>query len=231
MRRFFSETNPLFAVFGKLVDIVYVSLLWLLFSLPLVTIGASSTALYYTVTKVLRHERGYVWHEYVSAFKSNFKQSTLFWLIYLLIMTMLWMDIVIMGGDVSSIAPLAVLGRGLVLMQYLCILFMAIATVILIYALTYTARFSLDTKHILSNSALLAIRHLPWSLLCLGILVGSIALVGLLGLFLIISPGMAAMLHSIVLERIYERYMSEEDRKLEDLRNHPEQYEYFNRNE
>jgi hypothetical protein len=42
---------------------------------------------------------------------------------------------------------------------------------------------------------------------------------------------MAAMLHSIVLERIYERYMSEEDRKLEDLRNHPEQYEYFNRNE
>ena len=46
------------AAITAVIDIVTAGLLWLLCSLPLVTIGAASTALYYSVVKCIRHERG-----------------------------------------------------------------------------------------------------------------------------------------------------------------------------
>ena len=74
----------------------YTIVLRILFST--VTIGASSTALYYTVTKVIRHGRSYIFREFWQSFKSNLKQSTAVWLIYLVLMAVLLIDIRVMGG-------------------------------------------------------------------------------------------------------------------------------------
>ena len=98
MGNFFSTDGPLFEGMAYIINIIYVSVLWILFSIPIITIGASSTALYYTVTKVIRHGRSYIFREFWQSFKSNLKQSTAVWLIYLVMMGILLVDIRVMGA-------------------------------------------------------------------------------------------------------------------------------------
>lgn len=66
---------------SKLFDIGWLSLIYVVFCVPLVTIGAATTSLYYVSAKVLRKDRGYVWSEFWHSFKLNFKPATLIWLI------------------------------------------------------------------------------------------------------------------------------------------------------
>ena len=102
-----STDNPLFTGLEYITNIIYASVLWILFSIPVITIGASSTALYYTVTKVIRHGRSYIFREFWQSFKSNLKQSTAVWLIYLLLMAVLLIDIRVMGGFGTAPAPVS----------------------------------------------------------------------------------------------------------------------------
>ena len=51
------KESKLHAVLTALIDIVWLGLLWLACSLPLITLGAASTALYYSMVKCVRHER------------------------------------------------------------------------------------------------------------------------------------------------------------------------------
>ena len=60
---------------GILGQLIVLSILWVLCCLPIVTIGAASTALYYTVVKVLRRNTGSMFSSYFSAFRNNFSQS------------------------------------------------------------------------------------------------------------------------------------------------------------
>ena len=72
----FRYDGLLFRFINKMVDAVGLSLLWLITSLPLITMGAATTALYYTTHKVIHYDRGRVWPEYWKCFLSGFKQAT-----------------------------------------------------------------------------------------------------------------------------------------------------------
>ena len=64
MNNIFNYDNGFFRVVNKIVDGFWASILWFIFSLPVVTFGASTTAFYYTVHKSLRGNRGYVWRSF-----------------------------------------------------------------------------------------------------------------------------------------------------------------------
>jgi uncharacterized membrane protein YesL len=66
------------------IDLVFAGLLWTVCSLPVVTLGASSAALYYAVVKCVRHERGTLYRVFFEGFRSNFRAATRLWLAYLL---------------------------------------------------------------------------------------------------------------------------------------------------
>lgn len=57
MNDFFDLDAPLFRFLTRVADMVILSLLWLIGSLPLFTLGISSTALYYAVNKSLIEDR------------------------------------------------------------------------------------------------------------------------------------------------------------------------------
>lgn len=59
------------------------NILWFICSLPVFTIGASTTALYYASLKVIRDEESHAWTLFFHSFKENFKQATQLWLILL----------------------------------------------------------------------------------------------------------------------------------------------------
>ncbi len=81
--KFFSYESKFSQLLLKLCYACYLNLLWLVCSLPIVTIGASTTALYYTCLKIVRDEDNHVGATFFRAFRENFKQATVIWLIML----------------------------------------------------------------------------------------------------------------------------------------------------
>ena len=55
MQSFFSGENFFFRATGRILDLVVLSLLWLVCSLPMVTVGPATAALYYSCVKCLRY--------------------------------------------------------------------------------------------------------------------------------------------------------------------------------
>lgn len=58
--KFFSVDSPLYRFLSKLLDVIRLNFLWILFSIPLVTIGASTVAALSVALKMADDEEGYI---------------------------------------------------------------------------------------------------------------------------------------------------------------------------
>ncbi len=81
--KFFSYESKFSQLLLKLCYACYLNLLWFVCSVPIFTIGASTTALYYASLKIVRDEDSHVARLFFRSFKENFKQATVLWLILL----------------------------------------------------------------------------------------------------------------------------------------------------
>ena len=207
MGKFFSYDSPRIRGINKIVDCVLLSFFWLLFSTPIITFGAATTALYYTVNKVIRHDRSHVWREFWGAFKANFKQSTIIWL---LVAFLYWLMI---GNCILMYNA----GNTVLLILYL--VFVALLTMWVIHLFPHIARFENSTKVILKNCFFLMIRHCGKTFSVLILLVMAIILFLIWPILMFILPVAYNFMATLLLEPIYRKYMSEEDLEAEDERN------------
>lgn len=96
MNKIFGLDSPLIQFLNKVADLMWLNLLTMLCCIPVITIGASLTSAHYVALKMKRNEEGYIAKEFFKAFKTNFKQSTLIWLILLVIAAVIGADLYIM---------------------------------------------------------------------------------------------------------------------------------------
>ena len=73
--KLFSIDGPLYNFFSRLLDMIKLNFLWLLFSLPIVTIGASTAAAFAITLKMVDEREGYIAKQFWNAFKANLKQG------------------------------------------------------------------------------------------------------------------------------------------------------------
>lgn len=212
MGKFFSYDSKIMQFLGKITDCIMLNIAWLICCIPIVTIGASTTAFYYTVTKVVRNERGYLWPEFWRSFKSNFKQSTIMWLIMLAILVLAYFDI-FYAYILTSAGTLPK-----ILFWFIVVLFVLVG-MWMSYFFPYIARFENTTGQILRNSAIIMIRNILWSIQNLIIFVATVVLVLMIPILLVILPVGCMVLTSMSLERVFRKYMTPEDKELEDKRN------------
>ena len=71
----FQPDNLFSEVMTKIFDILLLNMLWLICSLPVVTFGASTTALYYVMMKLVRDEENGIVKSFFKSFRDNFRQS------------------------------------------------------------------------------------------------------------------------------------------------------------
>ena len=64
MNRFFSMDNKFFVFMGKVADLCLLNLICLVCCIPIVTAGASITALYYVTLKMVRNEESYIFRSF-----------------------------------------------------------------------------------------------------------------------------------------------------------------------
>ena len=81
--KFFSVDSPLYRFLSRVLDILKLNFLWILGSLPVFTIGASTTAAMSVALKLADDEEGYIAKSYFEAYKANFKQGVPMGLIFL----------------------------------------------------------------------------------------------------------------------------------------------------
>lgn len=75
--------NKFFYCINKIVDIFFLSILWTVCSLPLFTIGASTSAAYISVHQCIFHDRNYIAHTFFSEFRKNLKNGCLITVMFL----------------------------------------------------------------------------------------------------------------------------------------------------
>ena len=81
--KFFSYESRFSQLLLKLCNACMLNVLWFLCSLPIVTMGAATTALYYACLKLVREEDSHVAAQFFRSFRQNFRQATQIWLILL----------------------------------------------------------------------------------------------------------------------------------------------------
>lgn len=155
MIRLFDPENRFWSFFGKLTDASLMSLLWVLTSLPLITIGASTTAFYkYTLLQVQDLEGSLV-KSYFTAFRAYFKKATLLWLLQLAGTAFFAADLLAAWNFFlfhPGLSGIAVLGLcGFFALAFLCCTF---------YLYPVLGTYDLPLKQILSASFFLAVGNL-----------------------------------------------------------------------
>lgn len=199
MAKLFDYNNPIWRFMGKVTDICFLTVLWALFSLPVVTIGASTTALYYVSLKLAKNQEGYIWRTFVGAFKDNFKQSTIIWLIMLAVGAFLGVDLYFYYNIEGSIA---------VFLFWIFLMLTVMYTFFITMLFPLSARLDAKIGKLFFLTFMVTIKHFSWVLL----MVVTTICIFALGLFvfwpiLFISMGGAAFIHSkILIYMVFPKY-------------------------
>ena len=206
MSRFFNLDSPVFRSLNKIADLIYLNVLTLICCLPIITIGASMTALNYVVLKMVKNEEGYLTRSFFKSFKENFKQATIIWLIILAVMAL-------MAGD-FFILKYSTIGFP----SWIRIALIAVA-IVLIFGLMYVfpvlARFENTIKNTFRNSFLMGILSFPKTVLMMicwavPVIIGILAF-QLVPLVLMLGISGPAFLCANLYSKTFQRFEPEEE--------------------
>ena len=216
----FNYDNPVWRFIGKLGDLILLNLLWTVCSIPVITIGASTTAVYYVTLKMVRDENDSTVRSFFHSFKDNFKQATAIWAIFLAVGLILAFDIwffVTVQAPVPGIAGnLMTASSGGMAILYLFTY---------IYVFPIQARFYNPVKYTIRNAFIMSIRHLfqTVGIVCMDILIviGAIAslfyMPQIFALFILFGMPLMAFANSYLFVPIFKRY-SPKERDTQDMR-------------
>jgi uncharacterized membrane protein YesL len=159
--KLFDLNGPLMSALGKLADIVICNMMFCIFSLPIVTAGASLAALFACMQQLISDDAqddGLIFRVFWRAFKQNFKQATLLWLLCLLAFGFL-------GVYYALVFSLeGILGRVYrVSFFVLCLVFLFGFQ----YLFPLQARYQNKLRHTIKNAWLLSVAAFPWTVLSL----------------------------------------------------------------
>lgn len=196
MSNLIDPDRPLMAFITKMAYSAYLNILWLICCLPIVTIGASTTALFYVTLKMAEDRDDGLTGMFFRAFRQNFLPATKLWLVLLGAGAFLAMD----GYIVWHIWSQSIFWT---LVAALLIVAAIVYAVVLLYAFPLLARFENTTFGILKTALLVGLRYLVCTLLMAGIyfLMGWVV-VNLFTPAFLLGFGCCAMLCSFLLVNI-----------------------------
>ena len=204
MNRLFGMDSPLMVALMKIGDLLCLSVLWLVFSLPIFTIGASSTALYAAVFYCLRRNEAGVWKHFWKAFRENFKRSTLAWLIELAVLA-------VFSLDAAAFRAIRLSGGAMGKLYWAALLLEAVALTWTAYVAAYAARVNGTVGDILRYGLVLLRLHPIRALGVMLPILAGLALCLLVPFTVLFAPAAVCLACSYSLEQVFRLHMQPED--------------------
>lgn len=210
MGRFFNMDNKFFVFMGRLADLCMLNILCIICCIPVITAGASLTALYYVTMKMVRNEESYIFRSFFKSFKQNFRQATVINLIMLAAAALLYLDTRITKAMADPMGKI---------LAMIFALFTMIYVIILLYLYPVLAKFYNSVKNTFKNALLMGIRHLPYTFLMLAVCASPLLILFipsfqvqmfLILVLILIGPALVAYCNSHFFVRIFDKYIPEE---------------------
>ena len=201
------------SIVSKIFDVWFLGLMWVVTSIPVITIGASTTALYYAMVKSVKNDDGYGPTMYLRAFKRNFKQATILWIIVAAVVYLMGVNTGVLAENLGGNLGATLTGFYSIVGAY--------ALLTGLYIFPALSRFDMDTPWFLRVGLYMVARYILTSLVMLLV----VATVGMLVLkapvLILIVPGPACFLISEFMERVLDKHAPEGGKRA-DLEKVPE---------
>lgn len=148
----FAQDSALMRLLTRIADLMILNLLFLVTSLPIVTLGASLTALSFTAMRIATDSDGSIAGDYLRSFRQNLRQATILALLLAVAGSALaaWY-LIVTTAALPSLAVIALLA----VWYLLAFMFVMTAS----YVFPYLARFEGGIRAVLRNARLMSIRH------------------------------------------------------------------------
>ena len=214
MGRIFDMDNKFFRFMSKVADLCILNIICVVCCIPVITAGASITAMYYVTLKMVRGEDPYIWQNFWKSFRQNFKQGTLIWVFSILVFIFLGMDFYIINSQNTTL--FAVIR---ILLWCVCL----VALSVFLYVFPIISHFVCSTTQALKNAVFMTFGHLPYTLVML-VIAGLILYlcacsVKTFALVVVISGicgfSVVAFIYSILFDRIFKKYEPESPDNIE----------------
>ncbi|OYP08761.1 putative membrane protein YesL [Lachnotalea glycerini] len=197
MKNIFDYDNPVWRVIGQLVDLCFITVLWAICSIPIITIGASTTAAYYTILKMVSHQEKYTISSFFDSWKKNFAESTKAWMLLLTVGVILVSDLVLFYNNPSPLFDIL-------------FWFLMIVSVVLVMVATWTfpviARCADSFKEQLKMAFYLAIHYFSWTILMIVVTVCVLAIsIFVYWPLLFLSIGGIIYVHALIINQVFNR--------------------------
>ena len=200
---FFREDNFIFRWSNYILDMVVLSTLWLFLSLPVVTAGGATAALYFTVSRCTRQGQTLPYGRFLHSFRENWKVGVPCSLLAAVVLGLLWAGITLMRSLAAYDSRFTIVYS---MYYFLCVIPLGV----MCYAFPLLGRFHFGVKDLIATAFQLSLRHLPTTvvLVVLAVLTGAVCTsLYWTSLFL---PAVTTLLMSFLLERVFRAYLPEQ---------------------
>ena len=208
MGKFFSIEGRFFGGMTRVADFIILDILVMIFSIPIITIGPALSAGYYVALKEVKNQEGYVVKSFIKAFKQNFLQGFIIELITFGAAGLLYFDLSITYKWAHAEQSLFANLLFFVLLGFLVIVF-----AIVIYIFPMLAKFDNKTITLIVNSLVMAMKHLPQTIIM-------VIITGYLGYltftyppFIIFSIGISLYITAYIMTRIFNIYTKPKEKE------------------
>ncbi len=151
----FSVNGKLYRFLVRFLDMMKLNFLWLVFSLPIVTIGPATIAAFHVTMKMVKDEEGHILPDFIKAFKSNLKQGIPLGLGTLFVFYSAYLNLELFNKMESN--PIFFL--------FAFIIILAIGLTHLIYVYPIVARYENTLLNSLRNASEMTMKYFPKTLL------------------------------------------------------------------
>ena len=200
-----SGKNSFLSWLNILGQLVIASIVWVVCSLPVVTLGASSCALYYAVVKALRRDRGSLLPCFFSAFKNNFGQCLMVNMLYLTLFAI---------PAYFAIPHLLSIEQGLSGSFYVIVGIVFLLALPLSVTYPVISRFYHKGGQLVRFLLMITGRHPMVCISSVLMLAAGIVIVMSNAASLIFVPGIIAYVQALMLENVFEKYSSGDEREV-----------------
>lgn len=192
----FDPNGPVLRFITKIVLSVWLNVLWFICCLPIITIGPSTTALFYCCQKMVRDEEGYVTKAFFASFKQNLKQG----IVIGLIITLLG---ILLGADGYVLYHLHSQSAFWTIVTAVYLIATVAFLLVAMWVFPLLAHFENTTKAMFKNALMLSVRFILCSAIMLAVYAAMAVLV--IRIFtpaIIFGFGTCALLNSMLLNNI-----------------------------
>lgn len=197
MGNLLNPDNAVMQFITKIVYSVYLNILWFICCIPIVTIGASTTALFYVSLKIVKNEEGNITKSFFHSFKENFKQATGIWLILLLIG-------IVLGVDWYVLYRLRFSNAFWTIITAIFLVAVTAYAIVFMYIFPLVSRFSNTTKAMFKNSLFIGMRFLLCTVLMAAIyFIMLFIIINVMTPVIVFGMGTCALLCSYLLTNIF----------------------------